>query len=640
MSPDFDDDSITAAKRSRYPYSRYGRPSKPPKGKVGGGQKRPWVWVAVLVVGAGVALLLAAGLSSSSSLNRYLPFPKKLLTVQLLHNGEKITLEDNARLILNPRDTVQLLEWKTDGWVQWGTKAVGKDLPLGLIQKRATPIGSLWPNESFETPKEFQLQVWWRDLLLGTVWGVVQLDARDWLQKAQAVTDPDQRIAYFQKALAENPGNVLVKTQLANTYLENKKYAQAAALLEEISQKGKSREVLENLLKAYQYQGKLEQALNVYLDLIKLTADADIFKLFVQYVHKQRDRQLVTNFLTRNEKDFPKEFQMNVVLMLAEFHSQNRDWGKAAAAYEDAIRRGARDQNVYYNLAIAYQQNKDFGRSAKAMSVYVQKNPKDLRSQVDLAQLQEKQGALDQARATYEAILREDPNQEKILLRLIALLEKSHDKVALRTNYQRLVKMDPKNKVAQFNLGVLHYEAKNWAEATTAFEAVAGLDPKDLESRKHLLDLYRKQKNAKGETSMLQQLVALQPDQGGYLDSLFSLYDKKQDYRAMVDLFKELAKGRPDSVPIHQYLLYGLLKTGNKKGAVAELDQLIRLQPKEKKHLRQAASLYEELGNYPEAAKKLEQLLKLDPKNKEAQDDYLRIRRHLLGTQKPAKSSR
>jgi len=73
---------------------------------------------------------------------------------------------------------------------------------------------------------------------------------------------------------------------------------------------------------------------------------------------------------------------------------------------------------------------------------------------------------------------------------------------------------------------------------------------------------------------------------------------------------------------------------------VAELDQLIRLQPKEKKHLRQAASLYEELGNFPEAAKKLEQLLKLDPKNKEAQDDYLRIRRHLLGTQKPAKGSR
>jgi tetratricopeptide (TPR) repeat protein len=82
-------------------------------------------------------------------------------------------------------------------------------------------------------------------------------------------------------------------------------------------------------------------------------------------------------------------------------------------------------------------------------------------------------------------------------------------------------------------------------------------------------------------------------------------------------------------------VLYGLVQQGDTQGALKELEELIRLQPKEKKHLRQAASLYESAGNYGEALKKLDQLLKLDPNDKAVKEDYMRVRMLVLSKKKP-----
>ena len=110
----------------------------------------------------------------------------------------------------------------------------------------------------------------------------------------------------------------------------------------------------------------------------------------------------------------------------------------------------------------------------------------------------------------------------------------------------------------------------------------------------------------------------------------------------MVESVQRAGKEPPDSVQVHQYLLYGLLKMGNKKAAVAELEQLIRLQPKEKKHLRQAANLYEELGKYPGGGQEARSAAETRPEEQggpgrlpEAAPPYARWPNPAQGVQKP-----
>jgi len=163
---------------------------------------------------------------------------------------------------------------------------------------------------------------------------------------------------------------------------------------------------------------------------------------------------------------------------------------------------------------------------------------------------------------------------------------------------------------------------------------MAAADPKDLDSRKYLLDIYRKLRNEKGELSVIQELAKMDPKNAAYQDSMYKYYDDKKDYKGMTAWLKQASEQNPDSVRLHSYQLYAAMKLGDKKTAAMELEHLIRLQPKEKSYLRKAADLYEGMGNHAEALKKLDQILKLDPKDKQAKDDYLRLKMMTIGGKK------
>jgi tetratricopeptide (TPR) repeat protein len=627
-------------RRGSYPYrvqTSYARqaPRRPPAKKK---KRRPlrsalWVLLLLLVVGALVLIFRPAARDAVIS---FMPFPKNLAALRLLHNGKEVILLPGSQCVLNPRDSIQILEVQTDGWRSWGTRVEVEGLDVSPLRKGPVAIKDLMPQESFETPKTIEIQALWLGRPIGKVSFLVQLDAKDWLQKANAASKVEQKIAYLEKALKENPGNVLVKTQLAGVYFENKKYDPAAKLYEEIDESGKSKTILERLLLAYQARNRVDEALKTYLDLFKLSDDADTFKEFLQYLQKHKSKEDALKFLEKHQQDFPRSFQSSTLLLLADLSAQTKNWSKASSAYERAIKAGVKDPDVLYNLAVTYQHGEDSDKATQALERYLQKNPNDIKSWMQLGEMQEKRGALVQAKTTYETVLQKNPQHKDALLKLLHVLEKTKDKAGLQTTYEKLAQIQPKNRTIQHNLGVLYYESKKWDKAAQCFESIASSDARDVESRKYLLDIYRKTKNEKGEAEMLGALAQLDPKNTSYYEAIFSSYDQKKDFKGMLTFFKNAVQHHPDSITVRNYLLYAQLKLGDNKAALKELDELSRLQPKEKKFLRQAANLCETSGDYAGALKKLDLLLKLDPKDKEAKDDYLRIKLLMVTKKKAA----
>lgn len=592
--------------------------------------------VGLLILLIGTTLVLVFSPTARDTVMSIMPFPKELVALRLQHNGKEVILMPGSQCVLNPRDSVQVLEIQTDGWPSWGTRVISAAVDASQMSQGPVAIKDLMPQESFETPKTIEIEAlsWGRPI--GSVSFLVQLDAKDWLQKANAASDSEHKIVYLEKALKENPGNVLVKTQLAGVYFENKKYDPAARLYEEIDESGKSKTILERLLLAYQARNRVDDALKTYLDLFKLSEEPEGFKEFLQYLQKHKSKEEAARFLEKHQQAFPKAFQSSVLLLLADLSAQTKNWSKASAAYENAIKAGVKDPDVLYNLAVTYQQGDNSDKATQALERYLQKNPNDIKSWMQLGGLQEKKGAVSQARTSYETVLQKNPQHKEALLKLLSILEKTKDKAGLQATYEKLAQIQPKNRTVQYNLGVLYYEAKKWDKAAQSFEAIAASDPKDVESRKYLLDIYRKTKNEKEEAEMLRALSELDPKNTSYYEAIFSSYDEKKDYKGMVAFFKNAVQRHADSVSVHNYLLYGYLKLGDNGAALKQLEELVRLQPKEKKHLRQAADLYETTGDYAGALKKIGELLKLDPKNREAQDDYLRIKRLLMTKKKTA----
>lgn len=624
---------MSSKRRGGYPYILSDSVGQPRDGKKRRGLGR--LIVLVLLAVAAVVAVWQLGSKAVGGLGSFTPFPNKLIALRFLHNGQEVILLPDSQCVLNPRDTLKLLDIQTDGWVSWGAKVVSTDVDIRSIKRKGVVIRDLFPEESFETAKnvEFRVLLWNR--FIGKVSFLIQLDAKDWLQKANAASDADRKIFCLDKALIENPGNVLVKTQLAGLYFENKNYDEAGRLYREINEAGKSKSILERLLTVYQLQNKVDDALGVYLDLVALSPDdTEFFKEFLHYLQKRKAKHEAAKFLEKHQEQIPNSFQSPLLLFMADLNTQTKNWSEAAKSYEKAIKSGVKDPDVLYNLAVTYQQSDDPDKAIQTMERYLQKNPGDIKSWMQLADLYEKKGSPAKARSVYETVLQRSPQNRDALVRLVAILEKSNDKIALRTAYERLAQIQPKNKTIQYNLAILYYQSKKWDKAADAFETLASIDANDIESRKYLLDIYRKQKDKKKEMAMLHTLAQLNPKSGVYYDALFKSHDEEKDYKGMAAVFKSICEKQADSAQAHNYLLYALLKLGDNKGALKELEQLIRLQPKEKKYLRQAANLYESQGNFADAAKKIDQLIKLDPKDRAAQDDYLRLRRLVIGKKK------
>lgn len=631
---------MSPKKRGGYAYSLEDTPTvsgprKPEKQRPPSGKSTKWVVagivLTVLVAALGFLLTASTGLSSLS------PFPKELVALRLQLNGKEVILMPGTQCMVNPKDSLRLQEVKTDGWLSWGVRLVSSDLDTKVIRERTVFIKDLWPQESFEKPKmvDIEVQSWKKPI--GRVSFLIQLDAKDWLQKANSSESDERKIDFLEKALQENPGNVLVKTQLAGLYFESKKYNEAVKLYKEVDESGKSKTILERLLSIYQIQNRVDDALMTYLDLLRLSEDPEVFKQFLQYAQKQKSKDDLGRFLEKQQNAIPRAFQSSVYLVIADASTQTKNWRKAAESYEKVIRTGVKDPDVLYNLAVTYQHNNDLDKAIPALERYLQKNPGDQKSWMMLGEWQEKKGAAAQARNTYETLLEKNPQNKEALVRLLAILEKSNDKAALQQAYEKLAQLNPKDKTVLYNLAVLHYEGKRWPKATEAFEALAAQDPKDVKIRKYLLDLYRKQKNQEAFLKTLQTLSQLEPNNTAYFDELYAYYKEKQDYKGMVSAFREAAEKRPDSTTLHKYLLTGLLAQQDKKGAVKELEQLIRLEPKEPKHVRQAANLYQDLGDYAQAAKKVKQLIPLKPnEKKQLEDEYLNlVRLQMSGGAKP-----
>ena len=581
------------------------------------------VVVLVLALGAACAFFIARG----GAISALTIFPSKLVALHFQHNGQELLLLPDSQVIVNPRDSLQLLQVRTDGWLSWGTKVVSSDVDVKAISRKpGVTIKDLFPQESFETPKLVELRVLLWNRPIGKVSLLVQLDYKDWLHRANTSADMDKRIAYLEKALGDNGSNILLKTQLAGLYFDSKRYADAAHLYQEIDESGKSRNISEKLLVVYQIMNKTDEALQVYLDLLKLTEEQQTFREFLAYLKNKKSSDLAGKFLEKHEREIPHSFRSQVLVEIAQLASDGKDWQKAASAWERAEKAGVMDSNVQYNLAVTLLRNGKTDEAIVEFEKYLHKNSNDVKTWLLLADLYEKKGNHAQAMACYESVVQKNPHNKEALISLIPILEKMDDKSGQIANYEKLLQMEPNNRKYLFNAAMLYMDQKKYDKAQAHLYSIASMDPKDVESRKQLLVIYQKLRNDKGEIQVRQELARLDPKNPAGLDSVYKYYEDRKDFKGMQAYFRALAEKDPDSSSLHKYLLQAATKLGDKKAALHELEHLIRLQPKEKRYYRLAADLYEETGNYAEASKKLEAILKIDFRDQRAREDYERLK--------------
>jgi tetratricopeptide (TPR) repeat protein len=554
-------------------------------------------------------------------------FPTKLIALGFMQDGREMLLTPDSQVVVNPRDTLQLTTIKTNGWLSWGTRVVSPQVDLRPVTTNpGVVIRDLFPGVSFEKPASLQFDVLAWNRQIGKVTFLVQLDYKDWLNKANATPDLDLRIEYLQKALADNSTNILIKTQLAGLYFDIKNYKEAEKLYREINQSGESKDICEKLLLIYQVTNKTGPALHVYLDLLKMNGDSQTFADFLAYLKKKRSVSQAQSFLERHQRDIPAAYRSQAMVEIAELAGAHKDWQTAAKAWRSAQKAGVHNSDVQYNLAVTLMRTGKTDEAITAFEQYLQKNPNDVKTLGLVAGLCLKAGKFAKAKAVYESMAQKNPHDPQPLVSLVALAQKTNDQPGEIDGYQKLLKIDPNNRKYLFNLAMLYVQMKKYDKAVGPLKTLASSAPQDVQLQKQLLAVYQKLNDPKGQAQVRLQIAKLSPNDSGNLDILYRSFAQKKDYKGMQAFFKPIAVKNPNAVNVHKYLLEAATKLGDNKAALHELEQLIRLQPKQVEYHRLAAYLYEKQGNYQASAAQLKAVLNMDFKDQKAQQDYERVK--------------
>ncbi|MEJ5363896.1 MAG: tetratricopeptide repeat protein [Desulfosoma sp.] len=586
------------------------------------------------VVVVGLIVLAQTQWNLLGAFSAHLPVPHRLEELVLEVNAKRETIPPDGEKILNPRDAVRFVGVKTDGWFSWGVKVRAPELDFHRVHSKAAVLRDLFPAEPFETPKTLAVEATWMGKRLGGARLVIQLDAKDWMSKAQEAGKTEDKIRFLEKVLESEPRNVLAKTQLAALYAEAGRASDAERLYEEVLELGQSRPVLERLIGVYKKQKKHAKVVEASLNLLQLSEDAQVFQDLLGYLQNNVPSKEALTLLKHYAGKVPAKYRGSWHLVRADLATKTENWSEAAQAYESAVASGVRDPNIHYNLSVVRTKSGDLDQAAEDLEKYLRANPNDVTNWLKLAAMYEKAGEESKAVKIYRDVVAKSPSEKRALVRLVALLEKSGDKNELLKIYENLARLDPDDRVVQWNLAMLSYEAKQWDKALSAFEKCAALSPNDPKPLKYLLDLYQKNKDQEKQIAVLQKLIAVDRDNLAYYDALFTLYDQARNYDAIIKVFEEASKNNPKVKAFHEYLLYGALKKGQKQKALAALEELCRLEPKEVKYFKQAAQLHESLGQYSKALEKIKRVLEINPNDAAAKDDYLRLRLLLVAPKK------
>ena len=421
---------------------------------------------------------------------------------------------------------------------------------------------------------------------------------------------------------------MLVRNQLANVFVQQKKYSKAAEQYEILIQQGQKCKVfMERLARAYALSGNKQKAVEAYVELINQFQDKGYIREWLDYMRKSMGTREIVRVAETYGQKLPENARSALLVFVSDVCASAKDWDCVAEYSEKALKSPAKSPTIAYNAAVALFQKKDYSRASEYLKKYLANHPDDVDAQKMLALCYENLGQWGAAEETYQKIINSGHGSEDIIARWINAINKSNDKDKLLIAYQKLAQLKPQDPTVWYNLGVLHKKEGRQEEARKAFEKVVQLKPNDVNTWKYLRELYRASKNAAGEREVVKRLMTLEPNVESHYNDFFALSNKDKDYDEVVKALNACVNNNPKSVACYNNLLYMYLKRKKEKEAVHVLEKLIELQPGKPELLLQAAKLLYNQKEYAKAADFLKRYLDKKPEDETAQDLYLEIRK-------------
>jgi tetratricopeptide (TPR) repeat protein len=541
-------------------------------------------------------------------------------------NGDFIKLLNGEAVHLHLQDRVKIAEISTSVTFNIGIRLTCANLDIEALTFEKLPIASLISKEARYQSNTYRIFIKQDNRELGYIDLTVEPYVEDWLDKAARAIDPDLRLSILEQARAFAPDDEQIRDRLLQEYKALKKWAKAAALLEEIVSKKTDEKRLAELLEVYETMADTQGVISVLRRLIKENPeDVQLRLRLAEVLEKAKRPQEAVKEYEAALKGLEEKDKVAIYKTLGYLYTQMNSFEKAIGAYLKALELDKKDVNLYYNLATLYEKTGNKEKADQFLMQAVSLKPEDVENRLELAEALLQKGNLQEAEKLLKEVLQKDPKSTKALLLMVNVLDKQGDKKKLKEVYEKLLAQDPDNETVLYNLGVLEYETGQWARSIPYFEKYLKSHPNDLQVHEFLFDLYKKEKRDDLAFKEAQTLITLKPDHADSYRYAFEYAHARGNYQSVIPLLEKAVKVRPADMELRQYLVLAYLKTGKEDLATEQLSVMTKEKPKDVSILLQLATLQEKQGKYEEALETYERVLAISPENKEAGEARLSL---------------
>ncbi len=577
-------------------------------------------WLIILIV-------TAASISGWWLWRGLYAIPPRLNFILLTVNKEPQKILSGEILALHPKDKIKIVEISTNVPFNIFIRLVARGLDVNALRYEEMGLSKLLPGKKVLEHYKFRIWVKYRNQDLGYVEWKVQPYAEDWLGKAERTIDPKRRLEILENASRLVPGDSEIRRRLIDEYESQKLLKKAVHMLEDMAGKALDEDVLLELLDLYTAMKSKDGIISVLERLIKLNPDDLETRIeLAETLEKRGELKAAVREYEALLERMEKEEKLPVYKRLGYLCAKIGPLKKAISYYLKASKIDKRDENIYYNLSYLYERINRKDKADYYLGKAINLKSEDNESRLKLAARMIEKGKFKEAEKYLAQILKKDAKSLEALLLKAQILEKREEKEALREIYKRILSLDPKNDIVKYNLGALEYGAGNLDESARHFESYVKAHPNDASVNRILFDIYKKQEKNDMAFNLARTLIKLQPKDLEPYHYIFDYLRSRGHYDRIVHFMDMGLEANPDQTDLMAYLVLAYVKTGKEKMAIKQIEDILKVRPKDLKLLTHLAKLREKNGDLEGAMEAYKRIIDMSPDHEDAEEAYLRLR--------------
>jgi len=577
-------------------------------------------WLIIIVV-------IAASISGWWFWRGLYVIPPRLNFILLTVNKEPQKILSGEILAFHPKDRVKIVEISTNVPFNFFIRLVARGLDVNALRYGEMSISELLPEKKILDHYKFQIWVKYRNQDLGYVEWKVKPYAEDWLGKAERTIDPEKRLAVLESASRLLPGDSEIRRRLLDEYKSQKLWKKVVRMLEDMAGKELDEDILLELLDVYTAMQSKDGTISVLERLVNLNPD-DLEKRIelAETLEKSGELKAAVKEYEALLGRMEEEDKLPVYKRLGYLCAKTGPLEKAISYYLNALEMDKRDVNIYYNLSYLYERINRKDKADFYLDKAIELKSEDTESRLKLARSMIEKGKFEKAEKYVKQILKKNANSLEALLLMAQIMERQEEKEALRGIYEKILSQDPKNDIVKYNLGALEYGAGDLDASLRHFESYVKTHPKDASAHGILFDIYKKQEKDDMAFNQARALIKLRPRNVEPYHYIFDYLSSRGRYNRIVHFMDMGLEANPDQTDFRAYLVLAYVKTGKDKLAIKQIQEILKVRPKDVKLLMHLARLREKNGDLEGAMGAYKLIIDISPGHEDAEEAYLRLR--------------